>query len=320
MRLDADYVLPLRWSDDTDLDELTDYLHELVGWMDVTVVDGSPPPLFAAHARAFPRAVRHVAPSSVALGNGKACGVVTGLALAGRESVVIADDDVRHDRATLIALLSDLSDAELVAPQNVFAPAPWHARWDTARSLVNRGFGRDHPGTYAVRRSSLPHGYDMDVLFENLEMERTVRARGGRVRHRLDLYVRRLPPDTRQFLSQRVRQAYDSLAQPVRLCAELALAPAVVVLRRRPGILCLLAAIAVAVAERGRRRQHGAAVYPRTAALWAPLWAAERAVTSWLALALRVKGGVVYAGRRMRRSATPSRVLRRRVAGGRDHA
>ncbi|UKJ64983.1 hypothetical protein H1Q78_06375 [Cellulosimicrobium cellulans] len=28
------------------------------------------------------------------------------------------------------------SHAEVVVPQNVFAPMPWHARWDTARSLV----------------------------------------------------------------------------------------------------------------------------------------------------------------------------------------
>ena len=54
MRLDAEYVLPLRWSDDTDLDDLTDYLADLVQWIDVTVVDDSPPELFAAHARAFP--------------------------------------------------------------------------------------------------------------------------------------------------------------------------------------------------------------------------------------------------------------------------
>lgn len=320
MRLDAEYVLPLRWSDDTDLDDLAEYLADLVQWIDVTVVDGSPPALFAAHARAFPRAVRHVAPHPVAHGNGKACGVVTGLALARGERVVIADDDVRHDRASLLALLSDLQDADLVAPQNVFAPAPWHARWDTARSLVNRSLGRDFPGTYALRRAALPEGYDVDALFENLEMERTVLARGGRVRHRRDLFVRRLPPDERRFVSQRVRQAYDSLAQPARMCAELALAPAVLLMRRRPGILCLLAALTVAVAESGRRRDHGGAVYPRTAALWAPAWAAERAITSWLALALRLRGGVVYAGRRMRRAATPARVLRRRVAEGGDGA
>jgi len=67
------------------------------------------------------------------------------------------------------------------------------------------------------------------VLFENLEMERTVRAGGGRVRALHDLYVARRPPSTRHFLGQRVRQAYDSLAQPGRLAAELAILPTVLI-------------------------------------------------------------------------------------------
>ena len=36
---------------------------------------------------------------------------------------------------------------DLVRPQNYFEPLPWHARWDTARTLLNRGLGRDYPGT-----------------------------------------------------------------------------------------------------------------------------------------------------------------------------
>ncbi len=311
MRLDAEYLLPLRWDDDADLDDLVAYLEDLSSVLDVTVVDGSPAERFAAHARAFPVGVRHLPPREPGGGNGKARGVVTGLALSRHERVIVADDDVRHDRGTLTALAAEIGDADLVAPQNVFDPRPWHARWDTARSLLNRAGGSDYPGTYGIRRSALPSGYAVDVLFENLEMERTVRARGGRVRHCRDLFVPRRPPDARRFATQRVRQAYDSLAQPARLCVELAIAPTVLLARRRPGILVLLALATITAAEVGRRRGRGAAVFPRTAALWAPLWAAERAVTSWIALVLRVRGGVRYAGTRLPRAATPLRVLRR---------
>lgn len=312
MRLDAEYILPLRWTDDTGLDELTAYLTRLERWIDVTVVDGSDAALFAAHARTFPAGVRHLAPSIVEGLNGKARGVLSGLKASRHEIVVTADDDVRHDRATLRALLYEVRDADLVAPQNVFEPRPWHARWDTARSLINRATRGDYPGTYALRCRALPRGYGVDALFENLEMERTVRAGGGRVRHCHDLYVVRRPPSARRFWSQRVRQAYDSLAQPRRLMLELSAAPTAFALRRHPGILCLLAAIAVGAAEIGRRRARGDAVFARTAALWAPLWTAERAVTSWIALAMRATGGVPYAGRRVLRAATPLRVLRRR--------
>jgi len=314
MRLAAEYVLPLRCTDDRGLAELTAYLHRLSRWIDVTVVDGSPPELYARHAAAWGAHVRHMAPALTGGANGKVRGVLTGIALARHERIVLADDDVRHDRATLAALLGELRDADLVAPQNVFRPRPWHARWDTARSLFNRALTGDYPGTYGVRRSVLwrTGGYDADALFENLEMQRTISAADGRVRSCPDLFVTRLPPSSAHFRAQRVRQAYDSFAQPARLLAELALAPTVFALRRRPGILCLLVVLGTVVAERGRRRARGTHVFPRTSALWAPLWLAERGVTSWVAVGLRLRGGVRYSSQRVALAASSLRTLRRR--------
>ncbi|MFB3979974.1 glycosyltransferase [Microbacterium proteolyticum] len=318
MRLAAEYVLPLRWSDDDAIGDLTDYLGELAGWIDVTVVDGSDAPLFAAHARAFPGLVRHVRPALAHGANGKVRGVLTGVAVARHERIVLADDDVRYDRAGLDAVVSALADADLVAPQNVFDPLPWHARWDTGRTLLNRAFHRDYSGTYGIRRSVLERtgGYDPDCLFENLELERTVRAAGGVVRLRRDVFVVRRPPTLSHFLGQRVRQAYDSLAQPPRLLLELTLLPTIVALRRRRGVLLLIALGVVAAAEGGRRRAGGRGVFRPSAALWAPVWAIERSVTSWIAVGARVRGGVRYAGTRVARAATPLRVLRRRHSPG----
>ncbi len=229
---------------------------------------------------------------------------------------MIADDDVRHDPAALEQVVELLSDAEAVVPQNYFVGLPWHARWDTARTLLNRAWSQDYPGTIAVRRSLLERtgGYDGDVLFENLELLRTVRAAGGRVRWAPDLFVPRLPPSSAHFLGQRVRQAYDSLAQPARLSLELCLAPLGVAAVRRVGWTILL--VPCLVAEWGRRRHGGAAVFPPSTIWFAPAWVAERAVCSWLAVGTRVlRGGVAYRGGRIRRAATPSAVLRRRHAG-----
>ena len=96
---------------------------------------------------------------------------------------MIADDDVRYDEAALTAVHRLLGRADLVRPQNYFDPLPWHAWWDTGRTLLNRALGADYPGTLAVRRSTFlaMGGYDPDVLFENLELIRTVR---GVRRHR----------------------------------------------------------------------------------------------------------------------------------------
>ena len=305
-------MLPLRWEEDADLAEQTAYLRELADAIDVTVVDGSDATAFAAHRAAWPF-VRHVAPF-VPGRNGKARGAMSGIRLSRHEKVVIADDDVRYDRAGLAAVLGRLGRSDFVRPQNVFSPAPWHARWDTGRTLLNRALGGDFSGTVALRRSALPAGgYDTDVLFENLELERTVRARGGRVDVASDLYVCRRPGQVRRFWEQRVRQAYDDWAQPQRLLRELALLPAIVSLvrARSAGGLAVFAGAVVALASVGRAYAGGRAHFRASDCLWALPWVLERSLTVWIAVLLRLRGGVRYRDERIHRAATPLRTLRR---------
>jgi hypothetical protein len=248
--------------------------------------------------------------------NGKVAGVLTGLRLTAHERVVIADDDVRYSAAALAAVSAALDSADVVRPQNYFDPLPWHARLDSARSLINRMTGGDWPGTLAVRRTSLEHtrGYDGDALFENLELVRTIIAAGGRERVALDLFVRRLPPSTRHFVSQRIRQAYDEFARPARMLVWLSVLPVLgATTRRRRWPAVAMLAFAAALAECGRRRNNGTTVFPATTSLLAPVWVLERAVTAWLALGARVMlGGFPYRGRLVRQAATPMRELRRR--------
>lgn len=311
-RESAEYVIPLRWSTDTGLAEMTSYLRELATWIDVTVMDGSDETQFTAHADAWRGIVRDLPVDCSGAGNGKVYGVLAGVAAARHEHIILAADDVRYDRSAATAVICALRDADLVTPQNYFSPAPWHARWDTGRSLLNRALGEDYPGTYGLRRSTFIDmgGYDPDVLFENLELERTVRANGGRIAHRPDVYVARRPPSARHFLSQRVRQAYDSWAQPARLLAEAAILPLVLwSLRKRMRGIALFGTILV-IAERGRRRSNGHTVFPRSAPWWAPLWVLERGVTIWVALALRLRGGVRYGDSRLKRAAHSEAQLR----------
>lgn len=295
------FVLPLRMLDDTLRAELASYLRELVDWSDdVIVVDGSVPELFAANAAAWPERVRHVAPDPAhCCLNRKVAGVHTGIELARHEHVVLADDDVRYSRPPLARILALLATHDLVRPQNVFDPLPWHARWDTARTLLNRSLGADYPGTLAIRRSRFlaMGGYDGDVMFENLELIRTVCAHGGRVVAPLDLYVTRRPPTAAHFWSQRVRQAYDEFALPARLACWLAVLPltALALARRRPGRIGLASIGVAALAERGRRRGEGRTAFPSSSSVLAPVWVLERGVCVWLALLQRLRlGGVRY--------------------------
>jgi hypothetical protein len=319
----VEYVLPLKWSaeqSERELPELAGYLRDLARLVDVTVVDGSDADLVARHVDAFGPAVRVLPPQPWPGANGKVRGVVTGVRAARHELVVVADDDVRYAPAALARVATLLADADLVRPQNVFEPAPWHARWDTGRTLLNRALRHDHPGTFGLRRGTFlaMGGYDGDVLFENLELSRTVAAVRGREVHAPDLFVVRRPPSARHFAGQRVRQAYDSLATPGRLAAELSVLPVLAVAagRGRLGRAALVLAVGtVGLAEAGRRRAGGRTVFGRTAALWAPLWVAERSVCSWLAVGRRLGGGVPYAGGRLRTAAHSPRQLRRMVPG-----
>ncbi|MDX6590761.1 MAG: hypothetical protein QOI84_2035, partial [Solirubrobacterales bacterium] len=303
----ASYVLPLRWRSPGPIDELSKYLRGLGPPVaEVVVVDGSPLPLFAAHATALVGIARHIRPDpALSYPMGKVNGVVTGVREASHEAVVIADDDVRYEADALRRVVELLADSDLVRPQNYFDELPWHARWDTARSLLNRVFTGDptfpvgdFPGTLAVRRSSFlaSDAYDGRALFENLELMRTVRAAGGRVLTPLDLYVARRPPTTEHFLSQRVRQAYDDFALPLRMAIWLAALPLAArsSLRRRGRGIALGAAASIALAEIGRRRAGGAERFPASSSLLAPAWIGERAVCSWLAVAAKLRGGVRY--------------------------
>lgn len=317
----AEYILPLRWASDSGIYELVTYLERLSTWIDVTVVDGSEDSLFERHQALFPPGVLHIRPEPGPAGNGKVAAVMTAVRVSGAERLVIADDDVRYTRRTLAAVVRYLDDAEVVRPQNYFVPHPWHALWDTSRTLINRCFGHDYPGTLAVRREALlaTGGYE-PVLFENLELIRTVTAAGGRESRHPELLVARRPPTARHFLRQRIRQAYDDFAQPARLGAELALLPLFAVTLKRPrrqriAALAGLAGIAVGCAETGRRRNHGTAVFPASASLYAPLWTAERAVCIWLAVAQRILGGVRYSGTRIRTAAHSPDELQRRHHG-----
>jgi hypothetical protein len=312
--IQVSYVLPIRSTGLSGLNEFTQYLRAL-DVAELIVVDGSPPDVFAAHAACWTNACTLVRPDELPnTPNGKVRGVLTGLRYATQAKVVVADDDVRYGAAELARAAALLDEYAIVRPQNYFDPLPWHAVLDTSRTLINRVTGGDWPGTLAFRRSALPSGYRGDVLFENLELTRTTVALGGRELIANDLYVRRLPPTTEHYWSQRVRQAYDEWARPLRLAAALLILPVVLngCIRKRWSVPASLAIASIAAAEIGRRTSGGTGRFPAASALFAPLWVLERGICAWAAVYLRLRGGVRYGAARLRAAATPARLLRSR--------
>lgn len=311
-----EYVIPLRWDTAADtthvMAEMRAYLGAVAAVADVTVVDGSPPGALDLHRAWWESSARILPPGPWPGRNGKVAGVVTGVLAARHNLVVIADDDVRYRPEQLREMAARLAGCDVVKPQNIFVTAdtrlPWHARWDTGRTLLNRAVGGDHPGTFGLRRDVFVAvgGYDGDVLFENLQMLRTMRAGGARIDRADGMYVARLPPTARQFWGQRIRQAYDDFGQPARLAFEASWLPlAVLAALKRPRALLVAALTAVGLAEYGRRRHDGATVFPATGACWAPVWAAERSVCVWIAIIARCRGGIRYRGERLRHATRP---------------
>jgi hypothetical protein len=308
----ATYVLPIRW-------ERSGYERDVAGYLaslsiaEIIIVDGSPADAFDRLRDALPDRIRHVRPDPLLHGlNGKVRGVLTGIRLATYERIVIADDDVRYNNNALRAVLVRLDDAEVVRPQNYFDPAPWHAVFDGSRCLINRMLDGDWPGTLAIRKSALPNGYNADVLFENLELVRTIRAAGGRECVARGLFVRRLPPTSQHYWSQRIRQAYDEFARPARLAVALTIAPLLVIslLLRAPAIAGAIAILAIMLAFAGWLREGAWRYFSPWSVIAAPLWICERGICAWIAVYRRVVcGGISYAGNVIRDAATPAEHL-----------
>lgn len=317
-RLACEVVIPVRWHGPPaeECDDFRCYLDELVRWCDITVVDGSTDPGVEDRWATWSPSVRILRPAARWAGaNGKVVGSMTGLEAARHEQVVIADDDVRYTREALTALVRALDGADLVVPQNHPTRWTWWVWWEAGRVLLNRAVSTDWPGTAALRRSTAlaMGGWCPDVLFENLEMARTVEAFGGVVCHRPDLLVARHPPTMQHFVAQRLRQAYEDQAVPARLAAQLSVLPALLALGRRPHRLGAAVLGLVALAELGRRRDGAAAHFHPAAPLAAPVWLVERGLLSWAALVARARGGLPYHGRRIRLPAHSVAQLRTRV-------
>jgi hypothetical protein len=151
---------------------------------------------------------------------------------------------------------------------------------------------------------------------------RTLQAFGGREHLALDVLVARRPPTSEHFRGQQVRQAYDEFARPIRLAASLFVAPAAIaaVSSRRYRALALGIATSICMAECGRRRAGGRAVYPVSSSFLAPLWLIWRSLCSWLALSARARGGAPYRGQRIARAASSRAELHRRVVRARSPA
>jgi hypothetical protein len=315
----ATYILPITVSSLRGFNELTGYLlrlRRIAPQLQLIVVDGSPVNVFAAHARRWSRFVTHVRPASLRCLNGKVRGVLTGFAFASHDKIIIADEEIRYDARSLAQMIDALDHAEVVRPQSYFMPDTWQTLVDSSSALINRATGGDWPGTLGVRRHVLHGGYIGDVLFENLELVRTVRASGGRELVAHDIFVARRPANNEHFFGHRIRQAYSEFARPMRMALALLTLPLTVlaIVALRFDLLAVFSCVALVTAETGRMRAGAYRYFSFRSSLAAPFWILEQSVCAWLAVAMRLYyGGIPHSGSVIQTAATPSHLLVERI-------
>jgi hypothetical protein len=195
---------------------------------EVLVVDGSPPEVFAAHAQIWSGVCHHetVDPQYKYL-NGKVNGIHTGVDLAAHNRIILADDDIRYTPADARRIADLLAHYDMVRPQNYFRPAPFWARMEAARMLLNRAFisEGDYSGTLGITRNAMLRfgHYDGDVLFDNEEIVRHFRFKGARIKYARDFFIQKLPATFEKWIEQRPRQAYEDFVMHVKTVFFLAL-------------------------------------------------------------------------------------------------
>jgi hypothetical protein len=279
-----------------------DYFRVIAGaGCEVLVVDGSPRDVFDAHVEAWRGACLHVPvdPQYKYL-NGKVNGIHTGVALAAHERIILADDDIRYTPDDVRRMSALLDSFEMVRPQNYLSPLPVWARTEAARMLINRAWitEGDYPGTLGVRRSAMRRvgHYDGDVLFDNEEIVRHFRTHRADIAYARDFFILKRPPGFRKWIEQRPRQAYEDFVMRAKTAFFAALLPALAILWLAAGwrwaltAVALVACGAVVIAARGLR-DGAAEFFPPWLCLYAPLWVAERVVSTFWAFYWRAAHG-----------------------------
>lgn len=260
---------------------------------EVLVVDGSPPEVFAEYGNIWRGACRHetVDPQYKYL-NGKVNGIHTGVALARHERIILADDDIRYTPENVRRMADSLGEYDMVRPQNYLHPLPFWARTEAARMLINRAWiaEGDYSGTLGITREAMRRvgHYDGDVLFDNEEIVRHFRYKGARICYARDFFILKRPPAFEKWIEQRPRQAYEDFVMRAKTLF-FTLVP-IVLLMTRLKAGWSLAIIYIAVISVGSiitaalgLKEGAARFFPASVALYAPLWIAERCVSTYWA-------------------------------------
>lgn len=293
------YVVAIEHSPSADeLRELAGYLSSLnVAACEVIVLDASSHPKFEENARVLRWVGAHRSVEPAHRSRSGALDLVRAAAsVATCEKVIVAAHDVRYTAAAIDEICAHLDLHEVVEPQDYLDPMPWWGGIEAGRILLHRGIEPqpDHGATLAVRRSVINSLRLLHVVEPGDDMARRLEHAGADVSAAASVFVRRDAGALREWLHRRARAAGDDLALPMKSFFFLSLIPLLLVLatladlRLAATYAGIVSFASFALAVRGRI---GATqFFPLHAALFAPLWVAERSVSVYWALIQRIRG------------------------------
>jgi len=130
--------------------------------------------------------------------------------------------------------------------------------------------------------------YDGDVLFDNEEIVRHFRLKGARVKYARDFFLLKLPPTFEKWIEQRPRQAYEDFVMHAKTLFFASLPIFLALTWMKAGWQLSLIYVTVisvgACASAARGLTDGAArFFPTQIVFYAPLWIAERSVSTYWA-------------------------------------
>ena len=261
---------------------------------EVLVIDGSPPEVFAEYEKPWKNSCHHSpVDSQYKYLNGKVNGIHTGVAIAEHDRIILADDDIRYTPDDVRRMADLLEDYELVRPQNYFQPLPVWACMEAARMLINRCWiaEGDYSGTLGVRRNAMLRvgHYDGDVLFDNEEIVRHFRLKGAKIKYARDFFLLKLPASFSKWIEQRPRQAYEDFVMRAKTLFFLSLPVTLILTYWSAGwrlslIYAAIISIGSVITAACGLNDGATRFFPLSTIFYAPLWIAERSVSTYWAL------------------------------------
>lgn len=240
--------------------------------------------------------------------NDKLNGIYAAIKIVSYSYIFIVDDHYRITGEQFLTAVQyfEIYDEFKVVP--VFDNYTFSVMIDEAgfffRSIVNRT--KQYAGHIALKHELfVEYGFPpRDALYDEFVVEKFYRDKGGSVGFPSHVFFSATQKiNTKKFLEQRVRYAYENIAFPLRFIVHLLFLPSfilgVMIDLDMTFLLLLIYCLFIAITSFVGQYIYGAEDMPKYMFIFAPIWHLFYWITSWIALFFYCFGGIYFGDRRI---------------------